>query len=137
MPMTIYKLFGSVSQDSSATIDVQLDGEIQSILMTTDCSGADALNDGMRAELSFLSTNSFGTNDTRGSLMMIHNRMGILTQGGGNMDNNFSVSGLEVPVNAGERLHLHISHQGGATGTCHAYVYIRDKGVTRTPPRRR
>ncbi len=132
MPMTIYKLYASSSGDSVASFDVQLDGEIKALLMSADASGADALNEGVLAELSFLSSNTFANSDVRGSLMTIQIRFGVLTSGGMNASENYHVSGLEVPVNAGERIFLHVSDQGTLTGrNVYAYLYIKDKGTSR------
>jgi len=136
--MTIYKLYGSVTGDSVASLDIQLDGEIMAIHMTQRVTGVDALEDGAEAELSFLSTNSFANNDVRGSLMTIQGSLGVLTQGGNNTGINAQVSSLEIPVSAGERIHLHINLRGGASAAnTHAYLYVRDKGVARIPGRRR
>ncbi len=138
MPMTIYKLYAATAGDSVASIDIQLDGEIKSILMTGEASGVDAVNEGFTAEVSFLSSNGFTTNDTRGSLMTIQSRMGLSTNGGLQTAVNMGVSNLDVPVNAGERVHLHITDLGTITvRNVHAYLYVQDKGTQRIPSRRR
>lgn len=138
MPMTIYKLFASTSGDSVASLDIQLDGEIQAIHMSGEAVAADALDDGYKAELSFLSTNTFSNNDVRGSLMTIQAKLGLLTQGGGNVATNAQISSLGIPVAAGERVHLHISFAGGISAAAvFAYMYIQDKGTPRIPGRRR
>lgn len=138
MPMTVYKLFATATGDSAASLDIQLDGEIMAIHMSCAPAGVDALNDGVEAEVSFLSSNSLSNNDTRGSLMIIQSALGMLTQGGNNSAVNANISSLEIPVSAGERIHLHILLSGGATsGSVHAYLFVRDKGVPRIPGRRR
>lgn len=138
MPMTIYKLFGSTGGDSIASLDIQMDGEIKSIHMTCRANGVNAADEGMVAEISFLSTNTFGANDARGSLMMIQTNVGLLTSGMGPSAINASISSLEIPVAAGERVHMHISDFGTLTGRdAHAYLYVQDKGIARIPGRRR
>ncbi len=138
MAMTIYKLYGTGDGESISSVDVQMDGIIQSLMMTGYCTGADALNDGFFAELSFLSSNSKTSSDTRGSLMIIQSLFGLLTSGGFNSGVNMGVSSLEIPVAAGERVHLHISQLGGITAAfVHAFMYVRDKGTVRAAGRRR
>ncbi len=138
MPMTIYKLYGAASTDSVASLDIQLDGVITSMLMTGMCAGVNALDEGMQAEISFLSSNTFGSNDVRGSLMTMQIRSGMLTSGMGNMCDNINISSVNIPVNAGERIHLHIRDAGTLTGrVVHAYLYVEDKGVSRLSSRRR
>lgn len=138
MPMTIYKLFASAAGDSIASLDIQLDGDMMAIHMTMHVSNCDLLDDGAGAELSFLSSNSFASSDTRGSLMIIQSRLMMLTTGGGNAGVNANISSLEVPVAAGERIHMHIQLTGGASAAnTHAYMYVRDKGTPRIPGRRR
>lgn len=138
MGMTIYKLYSGTAGDSVASLDIQLDGEIESILMSCDASGVNLMDEGVQVEVSFLSTNTFAVNDSRGSLMIIQSRSGLLTSGALNSAINMSVSALGVPVAAGERIHLHILDIGTISGrTGMAYLYVRDKGVSRMAPRRR
>lgn len=140
MPMTIYKLHFSAAAtaDSLASLDIQLDGEINAIHMTGKCAGADGLNDGFNAEVSFLSSNSFTSNDTRGSLMIIQSELGFLTTGGHNGSVNAQVSSLFIPVSAGERIHLHMQLNGAPTGVnVHCFLYVQDKGIARASSRRR
>jgi hypothetical protein len=138
MAMTIYKLYANASGDSVASLDVQLDGEIMALHMSAQAIGVNAADEGVTAELSFLSTNTFNANDVRGSLMIVSVVSGMLTSGMGKMADNSQISSLEIPLNAGERIHLHVLDIGTLTGrSCQAYLYVRDKGVSRTPGRRR
>lgn len=138
MPMTIYKMFANTAGDSQASSDVQLDGTIRAMLMSARFDGCDGLNDGGQAECSFLSTNSFAANDVRGSLMMLQSTSGMLTSGMLQTAMNIDISSLEIPVNAGERIHLHTALFGGATAIeVHVYLYVLDRGVARTAARRR
>ncbi len=138
MPMTIYKLSSAAAGDSVASLDIQLDGVIRSIHMSLNPAAVDLIDDGADAELSFLSSNTFTNSDVRGSLMIIQSSMGLLTQGGSQTAVNAQISALEIPVNAGERIHLHLQHSGGtASARCHAYLFVEDKGVGRMAGRRR
>lgn len=138
MPMTIYKLWSDQVGDSVASLDVQLDGNITSILLACQAGGVDVLNEGVSAEVSFLSSNTISSNDVRGSLMAIQSRLGAITTGGMNTAQNISVSTLYIPVNAGERIHLHIEDIGTlASRTAFCYLYVEDKGTGRTAGRRR
>lgn len=138
MPMTIYKLFASAAGASAASLDIQMDGEIKAMHMSIQPNTMDALDDGAESEVSFLSTASWSSNDTRGSLMIVQSKLGMLTTGGGNVAINASLSSLSIPVAAGERVHLHVAVAGG-TVSCpsHAYLYVEDKGLPRVPGRRR
>ncbi len=138
MPMTIYKLHASTAGDSVANLDIQIDGTITALYMTGSVGGADGLNDGFQAEVSFLSTNTFSTNDARGSLMTIQSKLSLLTSGQANTAVNANISTLDIPVAAGERVHLHVEDIGTPTARgVHAYLYVLDKGTPRIPGRRR
>ncbi len=136
--MTIYKLHTTSSGDSVASLDIQLDGIIQAIHMTMRLTGVNGLNEGQEAEISFLSTSTFGVNDVRGSLMIIQSQTGFLTSGMANVATNSQVSSLEIPVNAGERIHMHTNDVGAPGGrSVHGYLYVADKGILRQAGRRR
>lgn len=138
MPMTIYKLYADGAGDSVASLDIQIDGIITSMMMTTVPLGVNVLDEGVQAEVSFLSSNTFTTNDARGSLMMLNSCLGAITTGGCNTAMNCAISSLEIPVSAGERIHLHILDIGTVTDRAtHCYLYVLDKGTPRTPGRRR
>lgn len=138
MPMTIYKLYAAVATDDAASLDIQMDGTIKSMLMTARWQGVDAINEGGMAEMSFLSTNTFSANDARGSLMLIQSISGLLTSGMLQTAVNQSLSSLEIPVAAGERIHLHIVNNGTITTVeVHGYLFVEDKGIQRVPGRRR
>jgi len=128
----IYKLFGNVLAgvvtDSMASADIQNTGHITALAFNVDADGMDALNDHAKLEVSFMSTNTFTTNDVRGSVAMHGVTLQFLTTGGGIGSNSLSISGLSIPVEAGERIHLHSSASAGVTagGTCYLYI---DDGV--------
>lgn len=127
--MSIYKLRGpgtGGTEDSIANLDIQFDGEIVAMLGTLSVD-LDADAETSAVEVSFLSTNTFGVNDTRGSLFMMRIQASELTAVGHNLGAvNNSVSGVRIPVTAGERIHMHITSTAGVVCTAHVYMYVND-----------
>ena len=136
--MSVYKLYFNIvaDLDSVASLDIQNDGYITGLSWFMTPVGCDALNDGVAAEVSFMSTNTFNVSDVRGSIDMVGSVINFLTSGGGNMAVVKNMENLKVPVNAGERIHLHGNITGGGTAATHVYLYVED-GVEDTKPRRR
>jgi hypothetical protein len=95
-----YKMYAAAG--TSVSIDIREDAEITGLVLTN--SGSQA------SELSFGSTSTHNVNDVTAS---------ILTTLSGT---DLSVSGLKIPVQAGERLYLH-SIGGTGTGECAAMIY--------------
>jgi len=129
--MTIYKLEGlipaSATTNSIVTLDIILDGLIAAISMgLKNVSGMDALGDALVGEISFMSTNSLGVNDTRGSIAQVSVNQNFLTSGGGIGPGVMSVNGLAIAVNGGERIHLHGLSSTGVSGNCFVYLYVED-----------
>jgi len=124
----VYKMYatGTVSADAAATIDVQEDGEICSILLDTSIQSGDNLSDGVASEVSFASVSGFGTNDTRASLIGARVYQAFLTSGGGPIQKTtfitFAPNG--IPVAAGERLYMHVLQSGTFTWFSTAWVYF-------------
>jgi hypothetical protein len=111
----VYKLFVTIAASTGiASLDIREDDTIVAISLNTSSAGS--------AEVSFLSTPQASTNDTTGSL--------IGTPGG--VDT--SVNGIEIPVQAGERLYL---HAGTGTGDVSAFIYTKGGAPTRQSVRRR
>lgn len=140
--MDVYKLYGagSATADNVASLDIRHDGHIVAIAASIAVTAADALNDGFSVELSFGSTGGIATNDTTASLLVVRASQGFLTSGGGGVHQHQSVSGIAVPVSAGERLYLHalILGSAGPQYVCTYYVYvIPTAGGGRTAVRRR
>ena len=138
----IYKLFGAVpnnaTTDSIASLDIQEDGFITAVAMYIDPSTLDAVDDEVRCEVSFMSSNTFTVNDTRGSIFQHGVSQQFLTSGGGMGSLNASISGLLVPVEGGERVHLHsLSVLGGSGSSVTVYLYVEDSQDTKQRPKRR
>lgn len=141
MADVIIKMNGSVTGATTndiATIDVQNTGFIEAILASTIVAGADADGDSAQAELTFASSNSFGVNDVRSSIMMVKSSQNLLTSGGGNMGQNLWVAPPGgIPVVAGERIHLHGSASTGVSLTVDLFLYLISTTRGRIPTRRR
>jgi len=124
----VYKMYatGTVSADAAATIDIQEDGEVCSILLDSAIQQGDALSDGIAAEISFASVSGFGTNDTRASLVGLRSYQAFLTTGGAPINKNtfitFAPNG--IPVAAGERLYLHVLQSGTFTWFATGWIYF-------------
>jgi len=130
--MSIYKLFGSAtggSESSVANLDIQFDGVITAMHA---CMFADFDVDGesATAEASFLSTSTIANNDARGSLLTIQGSNAQAAAGTAVVAINSGVSGVNIPVTAGERVHLHFENTAGVTGQAHFYFYVDDGAAT-------
>lgn len=129
---TIYKLYSATQTDAAASVDIQEDGVIEGVLFDLDVSGADALNDAIKAEVSFASTSGFTSNDTRASLAGTHFRQEFLTSGGGPNCGGPYVP-MEIPVSAGERIYLHMVAAGTVVVACQVWIYVRGGNAGRRP----
>jgi len=139
-PIKIFGL-GTINQftNSVASIDVPADGEIIAITGHVSASGMDALDDKAYAELSFLSTHQIEINDARGSIIEVLIRQAFLTTGGGNSSENISLTfpaGYGIPVNGGERIHLHTFGDSGVIPKGTFVIYLAESGGRRAKRRR-
>lgn len=125
--MEVYKLYATATADttSAATLDVREDGHIVAMLGLLTVTNADALNDGAVCEVSFASSSGFASNDTHASILTMGAFQGFLTSGGGPVQDRVALSGLAIPVVAGERLHLHVDVTGTIGGAdMRVYLYV-------------
>lgn len=123
--MSVYKLYGAGSggtENSIASLDVQFDGTIVAIHGSMQMD-LDADGEAVNYEVSFLSSNTVAVNDSRGSLMIMN---GITSAATGLGSRQSSVSGLSIPVAAGERIHMHVTSTAGVGSTAHFYLYVND-----------
>jgi hypothetical protein len=141
---SIIRVFGQGTGGSTvndvASIDIPFDGTIQAIhaLMLNTNQGS---NIKAQAELSFLSTNQLDTNDSRGTIAQIGNQTGAVSTSGASKGSesvflDFSGGG-GIPVNAGERLHLHIESGSSVTPNVTFIIYLRQGSTRRRSVRRR
>lgn len=136
--MSIYKLNATGSggtEESLASLDVQFNGVIQAIAGTME-SDADADADRSAVEVSFLSSATFGVNDARGSIFMMRNQWALTTSGVYVTGLTQSVSGMEIPVNRGERIHMHLFATTAVVTRADVYLYVRDASDPRLTRRR-
>jgi len=122
--------------NSAASVDIQDDGVIDGIYMYHAPTGADALDDEASFEISFGSTNTFGSNDVRVSIAAMQSRQNFLTSGGAPLARSMYIP-VNLKVNAGERIHMHTLHSTGVAGACVAYLYISTRSGARRSRRRR
>ena len=140
--VTPIKIFGagtiSVATNDVAAIDIPEDGEILAILGTLNASGMDDA-DRASCELSFLSTNQIQINDARGSILEVSIRSVLSTNGGLIAAESVALSfspGSGIPVNAGERIHLHTEGTTGVTPTGMFMIYLSAGRAKRASRRR-
>lgn len=137
--MSLYKLYAgiTVTSDDVASLDIALDGIITGVFWSVALQGMDALSDTFRSEVSFMSSSTFGSNDSRGTISMFSAGQNFLTSGGGTPQGNVSIDDLEIPVVAGERIHLHGLVDTGVSGHTTCYIFVKDAAASTAPPRRR
>ena len=138
--MRIYKLFGSMPvaaiTNSIATLDIVEDGKLVAFLLGMNVFGANLDDDFARMEIAFGSSNQFAINDTRQVIAEINYTQNFLTTGGGGGMSNVSMSGLNINVVAGERIHMHSTTDAGVSGNGIAFMYIEDGSGGTTRARR-
>lgn len=135
---TIIKVSGTILAgavtDDIAAIDIPDDGIIRAIggalygIYATPATGSIQI----LSEISFLSTNQFGANDSRGTLAGLVVAGTILsTEGGYNLSEFGNIVFPDgIPINAGERIHLHgSSSAANLTAVASYLLYIQSKGA--------
>lgn len=126
--MSVYQLYGfaAAATDAVASVDIQFNGEIVGWALY-GLGSFNAADDRFGVELSFLSSNCYQSNDARGVIAYGHTKMGLLTSGGVPCSFNLTMSGLAIPVVAGERIYLHIPEYSSAgTVNAKAIMYVLD-----------
>lgn len=137
--MSIYKLAAlgaGGDQDALAQLDVQFDGIITAlagfIRSTMTVTGEFAV-----AEASFLSVNTIGSNDTRGSIFSVATSLTGTAPGTTQGSGQNNVGGLAIAINAGERLWMHFSATAALVSNAQIYIYVEDGQGVPTAVRRR
>ncbi len=111
----IYKLAVSITATPGlASLDIREDDHITGFVLTNTSAGA--------ASISFGSTSQFAVNDTTSEIVSIP----------GGVD-HAAVSGMKIPVSAGERIYLHVE---SGSGTVVAMLYTDGKSERPSPRRR-
>jgi len=134
--MTVYKLRGAftASADSQANLDVQFDGVITAFWWQVHAD-IDADLEAFQIECSFLSSNTIQASDARGSIATC-GQEAAGTPGFLMGSVNAGISGLQIPVTRGERIHLHGNLSGTASVTATIYLYVDDRVNPRLTRRR-
>lgn len=128
-----YQLFTTATTDAAAQLDIPEDGDIVAIHGEMVASDLDTDADRIEAELSFLSTSQFTTNDARGSIAALR-LMGTVETLVGVATPRAALDialGDGIPVAAGERLYIHVSASAGVNPRISFHVYIAHRAVTR------
>ena len=142
MATTILQLYASISGtgDGVASLDVPEDGEIMGIdwdmVGTAGFQSADAI----QAQLSFLASSQFVTNDARGAISSCGLAVGLVSTngtGGGIHAQKFVSMEEGLNVSGGERLHLHALLVGVATTETRCLVHLKTKRTAARRSRRR
>lgn len=138
--MRIYKLHADVatgSNDSIAQLDIVEDGKIHAISWAAAPINLDEAADEYRVEVSFSSANTLDSNDIRQVIDEIGaSQPNTTALGGGGGGINKSISGLNINVIAGERIHMHSFASTGVTGRVSCFLYIEDGSGGKTRSRR-
>lgn len=128
----LYSLYSAA--DGSVSIDVRENDVIEAVHLETytlaPVDGAVA-----KAELSFGSASQFTTNDASGIIASVANASDA-TVGVGKAMNSTFLSGIQVPINAGERLYLHTAKGSQTDQVTRCVIYTR-KGASRQVNQRR
>lgn len=136
MPVQAY---AASAGDSVATIDIPEDGEIIGIQVNHTAQGMDADGDNSLSMISFGSTNSFTSNDARNVIARSDMKVTAATVASIEKTSNSQYLDMHegIPVNAGERLHMHNQMASGVTMTAAWILYLKIKGSGRAAVRRR
>lgn len=128
MATRIYKLYGTTGSDTNALaqLTIQRPGSIVAVWWA-GYANSTSDNSGCRVELSFTSTSQIGTNDTVGPISECNIHQNLVTSGLVTNHVNSLHAGLNVPVQAGDRLYMNIDVVGTATWLGSAYVSVDER----------
>ena len=136
--MFVLKLVATSSSAAvvSVEVDIPENGLLEAFHLATHyaANATPASGDNAKAELSFLSAPTFSTHGARGSLGQVEavNALALASSALNTSIPSMTLSGLSIPVSAGERLFLHIQNfQADITSDAWAYVYIKGRGGSR------
>ncbi len=146
--MSVIKMYGPASAGAEVTvsIDVPADGILDSLSLgvtVDDDTAMDGAPKSLSAEVSFMSSSTFVTNDARGSLCTVTAAMfgqvvtDLIMLGPTSVP--FCIlNNLNIRLNAGERIYMHIlSSDPDIPGRAAAYLFINDNVDGRARTRRR
>ena len=138
--MRIYKLHANVTAGSASSIaqlDIVEDGKIRAVSWAGAPIGLDGASDEFRAEVSFSSVNTLDSNDIRQAIDEVGVGCSAATAASiANADINKAISGLDINVIAGERIHMHSFASTGVAGRVSCFLYVADGSGGKTRSRR-
>jgi len=120
------------TENAVASIDIPFDGQITGVDWDARAD-LDADTEQFNAELSFVATSQLGSNDVRGRVSSIAAMCSLTTSGAPVVSIDKFVGPMELPVQGGERLYIHISATSGLVSEVRCNVHLD----SRTAPRRR
>lgn len=125
------------SQDDMASIDVPEDGDLMGVVMSIRNPNMTAATHST-AELSFLSSSQFTTNDARGLIAGVTIALAALNTNGLSASSNTQeyIFHKGLSVNAGERIHLHLLTTDTTAVVITAHMIFKFKGGVRAIRRR-
>ena len=127
--MSIYQIYGSSTGDAeaAANLDVQFDGQIIAWDLWATINGAGGDGNYHHVEVSFLSSDMSNKNDARGVICSVRDTVSVLDATGAQFAATRSqLSGLFIPVVAGERLYMHLGATAGNVITASCRLYVDD-----------
>ncbi len=123
------KMFANATGDNAASIDIPQDGGIVGFSSSFTAADLDAAGDVARWELSFHTTNQLGNNDARGTIgqgEMLANIEGTPASAvAQTMENYINLQPDGIPVNVGERLHIHMVLSSGVSANLAIVVFLK------------
>jgi len=136
--MSIYQLYAGSTGPSvdAASFDVQFDGAILAYDIWVAPQGVATDADYAGVEISFLSSSSLTVNDARGVIASIYDSVVLNAAGQSYAAMRCCLSGLMIPVTAGERIHMHISQSAGNSLLASSRLYVEDAQDPRLRRRR-
>ena len=128
----VIQMYAAAAGDAIANIDVPDDGLLMAIYMKLVVNGAAADSDRGRGEISFGSTSSFATNDSRQVLANIMFGSDLVGTAA-NVIRTDVTSEMNFPngvkVSAGERIYMHTLASGVTIGICYAHLVFSFLGA--------
>jgi len=126
MKTRTYKLYGAstTSANALASVIIQRDGYISAIHGSIVM---DAVADAhyIYAELSFVNVSQVATNDTLGPIFELREYLDVAANGATVSGQNSGISGIAIPVKAGDRLYLNIT-SSACNGFESFFVYVAE-----------
>jgi len=139
MALTLLQLYGAGTggtQNAIGSLDIPEDGNILGVQWAAYIT-ADADQESMQAEVSFIATNLININDARGMISSIKTGAMVITTGISFSNINLWAPLNDLNVSGGERIYLHIISTAGVGSFVIAMVHLETRRPTARRSRRR